>query len=101
MITHAKFHFNRFMLTLIFGTRTSNPRASRTTEKAGPDDRVNPSGLRDEKFLQRFEVLVKASYKEVFNKKMRICHCMIFGFPADSNISYLFYSLLLYLSIRS
>ena len=31
-MTHAKFHFNRLMLTLIFGIR-----AWRTTEKAGPD----------------------------------------------------------------
>ena len=41
--THAKFQFNRLMLTLIFGIRASEPpRAWRTTEKAGPD-RVNGS----------------------------------------------------------
>ena len=35
IMIHAKFHFNRLMLILIFGIR-----AWRTTEKAGPD-RVN------------------------------------------------------------
>ena len=41
-MTHAKFHFNWLMLTLIFGIWASEPppRAWRTTEKAGPD-RVN------------------------------------------------------------
>ena len=37
----AKFHFNRLMLTLIFGIRASVPPpppwARQTTEKAGPD----------------------------------------------------------------
>ena len=41
MMTHTKLHFNRLMLTLIFGIRDSKPppssRALRTTEKAGPD----------------------------------------------------------------
>ena len=38
IITHAKFHFNWLMLTLIFGIWASEPpRAWRTTEKAGPD----------------------------------------------------------------
>ena len=40
IMTHAKFHFNRLMLTLIFGIRASEPpppRAWQTTEKAGPD----------------------------------------------------------------
>ena len=42
IMTHAKFHFNRLMLTLIFGIRASEPpppppRAWRTTEKAGSD----------------------------------------------------------------
>ena len=37
-MTHAKFRFNRLMLTLIFGIRPlSAPRAWRTTEKTGPD----------------------------------------------------------------
>ena len=40
-MTHAKFHFNRLMLTLIFGIRASEPPpppwAWRTTEKAEPD----------------------------------------------------------------
>ena len=42
IITPAKFHFNRLMLTLIFGIRASEPAppAWRTTEKARPD-RVN------------------------------------------------------------
>ena len=35
IMTHAKFHFNRLMLTLVFGIW-----AWRTTENAGPD-RVN------------------------------------------------------------
>ena len=38
IMTHAKFYFNRLMLTLIFAIRASEPpRAWRTTEKAGPD----------------------------------------------------------------
>ena len=37
IMTDAKFHFNRLMLTLIFGIRASEPRAWRTTEKAVPD----------------------------------------------------------------
>ena len=42
IMTHAKFHFNWLMLTLIFGIWASeSPQAWRMTEKAGPD-RVNP-----------------------------------------------------------
>ena len=39
IMNHAKFHFNRLMLTLIFGIWASElpPPAWRTTEKAGPD----------------------------------------------------------------
>ena len=40
IMTHAKFYFNRLMLTLIFAIRASEPpppRAWRTTEKVGPD----------------------------------------------------------------
>ena len=38
IMTHAKFHFNWLMLTLIFGIWASEPPwAWRTTEKAGPD----------------------------------------------------------------
>ena len=40
VMTDAKFHFNRLMLTLISGIRPSEPpqtRAWPTTEKAGPD----------------------------------------------------------------
>ena len=38
IMPYAKFHFNRLMLTLIFGIRAFEPpRAWRTTEKAGPD----------------------------------------------------------------
>ena len=42
IMTHAKFHFNRLMLTLILGIRASEarpppPGAWPTTEKAGPD----------------------------------------------------------------
>ena len=44
IITHAKFHFNQLMVTLIFGIRESEPppppRARETIEKVGPD-RVN------------------------------------------------------------
>ena len=41
IMTHAKYYFNRPMLTLIFAIWASEPpRAWRTTEKAGPD-RVN------------------------------------------------------------
>ena len=36
IMPHAKFHFNRLMLTLIFGIRASEPPPPRT-EKAGPD----------------------------------------------------------------
>ena len=42
IMAHAKFYFNRLMLTLIFAIRASEPpRAWRTTKKAGPD-RVKP-----------------------------------------------------------
>ena len=41
IMTHAKFYFNRLMLTLIFAIWASEPPpppgAWRTTEKAGPD----------------------------------------------------------------
>ena len=39
IMPHAKFHFNRLMLTLIFCIRASEPttRAWRMTEKVGPD----------------------------------------------------------------
>ena len=38
IMTHAKFYFNRLMLTLIFAIWASEPpRAWRTTKKAGPD----------------------------------------------------------------
>ena len=43
IMTHAKFHFNRLTLTLIFGIWASEPPPLpgwRMTEKAGPD-RVN------------------------------------------------------------
>ena len=45
IMTHEKFHFNRLMVTLIFGIRACEPpppppKARRTTEKAGPD-RIN------------------------------------------------------------
>ena len=62
IMTHAKFHFNRLMLTFIFGIWASDPppppppppppcRAWRTTEKAGPD-MVNSKHV-DLKSLQR------------------------------------------------
>ena len=41
IMTHAKFHFNRLMVTLTFAFGPLSPRAWRTTEKAGPD-RVKP-----------------------------------------------------------
>ena len=40
IMTQEKFHFNRLMVTLIFGNRASElppPQARRTTEKAWPD----------------------------------------------------------------
>ena len=37
VITHTKFHFNRFLVSLIFGIRASEPWTRRTTEKAWPD----------------------------------------------------------------
>ena len=40
VMTHAKFHCNQLMVTLIFGIRASehpHPKARRMTEKAGPD----------------------------------------------------------------
>ena len=38
MITHAKFHFNWLMLTLIFGIRASEPPSGLANDwKAGPD----------------------------------------------------------------
>ena len=42
----AKFHFNWLMLTLIFGIWASDPRAWRTTEKAGPDRVKTTKGLK-------------------------------------------------------
>ena len=42
IMTHAKFHFNRLMFTLILASGPlSRPQAWRKTEKAGPD-RVKP-----------------------------------------------------------
>ena len=55
IMTHAKFHFDRLMLSLIFGVRASErpsppppPWAWQTTEKAGPD-KINDlsSGVRN------------------------------------------------------
>ena len=37
IMTHAKFHFNRLMLTLIFGIRASEP--------PGPGERLKRPGL--------------------------------------------------------
>ena len=45
MMAHAKFNFNRLMLTLIFGIRVSEPPpwpGEQSFEKAGPD-RVKPA----------------------------------------------------------
>ena len=52
IMTHAKFHFNRLVLTLSFFIRASESpcRVWRMTEKAGPD-RVNRSHTTTEKFL--------------------------------------------------
>ena len=51
IMTHAKFHFNWLMLTLIFGIWASEPpRALRTTEKAGPD-RVKAGDIKVGAFL--------------------------------------------------
>ena len=45
VITHAKFHSNLFMLTLILASGPLSPPAWRSTEEAGPD-RVNCFGAR-------------------------------------------------------
>ena len=37
IMTHAKFHFNQLMLTLIFGIRASEP--------PGPGERLKSTGL--------------------------------------------------------
>ena len=37
VMTHANFYFIRLKITLIFGIQASEPRARRTTEKAGLD----------------------------------------------------------------
>ena len=52
IMTHAKFYFNRLMLTLIFAIWASEPppRAWRTTEKAGPD-RVKNMFLKSRKYF--------------------------------------------------
>ena len=42
IVTHAKFHFNRLMITFTFGIRACDPKARRTTEKAGRDT-IKPS----------------------------------------------------------
>ena len=39
IMTHAKFHFNRLMLSLIFGIRASEP--------LGPGESLKRPGLRD------------------------------------------------------
>ena len=39
IMTHAKFHFNRLMLTLIFGIRASEP------PPLGPGERLKRPGL--------------------------------------------------------
>ena len=48
IMTHAKFHFNRLIVTLIFlaSGPVSYPRAWRTTENAGPD-RLNCTPEKD------------------------------------------------------
>ena len=53
IMTYTKFHFNWLMLTLIFGIWASEPRACRTTEKAGPDrDSRFPSSRRHFWYVQ-------------------------------------------------
>ena len=68
-MTHAKFHFNWLMVTLIFGIWASEPppsQARRTTEKAGPG-RIRPgfhlvvavfwvTGVSVQKLLQQLKI---------------------------------------------
>ena len=57
IMTHAKFHFNLLMLTLIFGIR-----AWQTTEKAG-SDRVNS---KTSLFLSNFFLIISQSKNYYF-----------------------------------
>ena len=59
IMIHAKFHFNRLMLTLIFGIRAFEPppRARRTTEKAGPDRVKSKTSL----FLSNLLLIISQS----------------------------------------
>ena len=62
IMIHAKFHFNRLMLTMIIGIQASEPPpppplAWRTTEKAGPD-RVNS---KTSLFLSNFLLIISQS----------------------------------------
>ena len=65
IMTHAKFHFNWLMLTSIFGIWASEPRAWRTTEKAGPD-RVNDKPIDD--FQQKRESKPKTLSWDFYRK---------------------------------
>ena len=52
IMTRVEFHFNRLMLTLIFGVWASEPpRAWRATEKAGLD-RVKESPIHHKNYIQ-------------------------------------------------
>ena len=71
--THAKFHFNWLMLTLIFGIWASEPpRAWRTTERAGPDG-VKYRGIST--FFDNFLLLCLLfySFRSKFQGRTNIC----------------------------
>ena len=61
IMPHAKLHFNRLMLTLIFGL------AWRTTEKAGPD-RVKTSRTFEPCALKPCNSCFKNQNEESFNR---------------------------------
>ena len=69
IMTHAKFYFNRLMLTLIFVIRASEPppRAWRTTEKAGLD-RVKIS------CVSISEIALSKDILEQFEPEFKWCH---------------------------
>ena len=95
IMTHAKFYFNRLMLTLICAIRASEPpRAWRTTEKAGPD-RVKsliaskPVYLATMKHLPQ-EILddLQSIHKDFIwdRKRAKIKHCTLTGNYTDGGL---------------
>ena len=79
IITHAKFHFNQLMLTLIFGIWVSEPPwAWRTTEKAR-SDRVKQGKKNKECIDQK---LFKTEEKYIFDSIVldKVCISILDGF---------------------